>query len=86
MVGSGYAIFQAFAMVFIVFYGERAFKPTWMGIGQILAGVSCILFALAHFTAPTYDPQAEEMIDSRICLTNGTNEEVCESSSLRYYW
>lgn len=69
-----------------VSYFGHTHKPRWLGVGSLVLGLGCLVFALPQLLAGSYEPVTARTLDlcmaNQSAFLNGTNavEEACRSS------
>ncbi|XP_790850.4 solute carrier organic anion transporter family member 4A1 [Strongylocentrotus purpuratus] len=79
-ISSAYDFGVLLVVVFVTYFGERAHKPRWLGIGALGFAASSFLFSLPHFTSGTYEYQTAG-IDTCSLDSNATLDEDRECSA-----
>lgn len=69
LIASSYDIAACVCLAFVSYFGGTGHKPRWLGWGTLIMAFGSLVFALPHFTTPTYrmsvSEQTELCSDSR---------------------
>ncbi|XP_074656773.1 solute carrier organic anion transporter family member 4A1-like [Tubulanus polymorphus] len=67
-VASSYDIASVLCLIPVSYFGGLGCKPRWLGFGVLLLGIGSVVFAMPHFTSPSYEYVTHT---ENICLTSG---------------
>nr|XP_054754598.1 solute carrier organic anion transporter family member 4A1-like [Lytechinus pictus] len=79
-ISSSYDFGVLLVVVFVTYFGDRAHKPRWLGIGALGFAASSFLFSLPHFTTGRYQYQTAG-IDTCSLDGNVTLDRECTGNS-----
>ncbi|XP_033727164.1 solute carrier organic anion transporter family member 4A1-like [Pecten maximus] len=84
LVASSYDISSVILLLPVSYFGGLGSKPRYIGIGCLLFGISCILFAFPHFLSGLYQYGID---DGGLCLQGSNATSLCgsETNSLSNY-
>ncbi|XP_021347929.1 solute carrier organic anion transporter family member 4A1-like isoform X2 [Mizuhopecten yessoensis] len=85
LVASAYDISSAILILPVSYFGGLGSKPRYIGIGFLLFGLSCILFAFPHFLSGIYDSGID---DGGLCVLGNSAASSCvgdQTNSLSNY-
>uniref|UniRef100_A0A3B4B7M0 Kazal-like domain-containing protein n=1 Tax=Periophthalmus magnuspinnatus TaxID=409849 RepID=A0A3B4B7M0_9GOBI len=68
---SAYDIASCVCLPFSSYFGGNGHKPRWLGWGILIMGLGSLVFALPHFTTPSYQVTALERSD--LCSANSSD-------------
>ncbi|XP_069106710.1 solute carrier organic anion transporter family member 4A1-like [Argopecten irradians] len=78
LIASSYDISSTILLLPVSYFGGLGSKPRYIGLGVLLFGLSCILFASPHFMSGQYEYGID---DSGLCLNGTTATSVCEGQT-----
>ncbi|XP_048860331.1 solute carrier organic anion transporter family member 4A1-like isoform X1 [Brienomyrus brachyistius] len=70
LIASSYDIAACICLTFVSYFGGTGHKPKWLGWGVLIMALGSLVFALPHFTTPTYQVSMAEQ--TSLCLNNRT--------------
>ncbi|XP_054750679.1 solute carrier organic anion transporter family member 4A1-like isoform X2 [Lytechinus pictus] len=73
-ISSSYDFSVMVIIIFVTYFGEKAHKPVWLGIGAFIFGIGSIIFTFPHFLSGEYEYQDA---DFEMCDTNRTSNDIC---------
>ncbi|XP_071850599.1 solute carrier organic anion transporter family member 4C1-like [Apostichopus japonicus] len=88
-ISSMYDLATLSVIIFVTYFGERAHKPIWLGIGALIFSSGSFFFTLPHFLTEDYEYGTAS--DEEVCLsTNSTSAPECSTEGndenlSRYY-
>ncbi|XP_030842729.1 solute carrier organic anion transporter family member 4A1 [Strongylocentrotus purpuratus] len=74
-----YEIVSVFLVLFVCYLGDRGHKLRWVSVGCVLIAIAACLFALPHFTTPTYSYASAG--PSYFCTIGNTSVDECSSTT-----
>lgn len=78
LIASCFDIASCICLPFVSYFGGNGHKPRWLGWGIGIMGLGSVVFALPHFTTPSYQVTVPERSD--LCSSNSTNFSVNKAS------
>lgn len=63
LVASSYDIAACACLAFVSYFGGTGHKPRWLGWGTLIMALGSLVFALPHFTAPSYRTSVSEQTE-----------------------
>uniref|UniRef100_A0A3Q3WX46 Solute carrier organic anion transporter family member n=1 Tax=Mola mola TaxID=94237 RepID=A0A3Q3WX46_MOLML len=71
IIASSYDIAACICLAFVSYFGGTGHKPHWLGWGMLIMASGSLVFALPHFTTPSYQVTLPERIG--MCSANHTS-------------
>ncbi|XP_071477935.1 solute carrier organic anion transporter family member 4A1-like [Diadema antillarum] len=78
LISSSYDFTVMVIIIFVTYFGEKAHKPIWLGIGALIFGVGSLIFTLPHYITGDYQYQNA---DFEMCDPNRPDFGPCEDMS-----
>eukprot|EP00057_Strongylocentrotus_purpuratus_P019729 XP_011674203.1 PREDICTED: solute carrier organic anion transporter family member 4A1 [Strongylocentrotus purpuratus] len=79
-ISSSYDFTVMVIIIFVTYFGEKAHKPIWLGIGAGIFGIGSIIFTLPHFLTGDYVYQNS---DFELCDSNRTGDDLCTTTEVQ---
>ncbi|XP_051516494.1 solute carrier organic anion transporter family member 4A1-like [Myxocyprinus asiaticus] len=83
LIASSYDIAACVCLTFVSYFGGTGHKPRWLGWGVLIMALGSLVFALPHFTTPSYQARVPERMG--LCSANSTEMCVGEEGGLSAY-
>uniref|UniRef100_A0A8D3AGU4 Solute carrier organic anion transporter family member n=1 Tax=Scophthalmus maximus TaxID=52904 RepID=A0A8D3AGU4_SCOMX len=71
LIASSYDIAACICLAFVSYFGGTGHKPRWLGWGVLIMALGSLVFALPHFTTPSYQVSLSEQ--TGMCSANRTS-------------
>lgn len=74
IIASSYDIAACICLAFVSYFGGTGHKPHWLGWGMLIMASGSLVFALPHFTTPSYQVTLPE----RIGMCSANHSSPCQ--------